>query len=145
LNAIWLIALAAAGGLATALQAHFMGILDKEGGTLESVFVTYAGGGAIISLVMLFQRGGNLAALASAPWYAYASGLLGLVIVGTLGYSAPRIGLVPVFTAFVSAQFLAAALFDHTGWLGGQARPLTGSAWAGMAALLLGAYLILRR
>jgi transporter family-2 protein len=142
---MWLIGLAAIGGVATAFQTHLMGVLDKKIGTLESVFVTYAGGGLIIGLVMLFQRGGNLGALSSIPWYGYAPGILGLVIVGTLGYSAPRLGLVPVFTVFLAAQFILAAWLDQTGWLGGQARPLSFSGWAGLALVLSGVYLILRR
>lgn len=145
MNTLWLVGLAAIGGVATALQTHIMGSLDKKIGTLESVFVTYAGGGVLIGLVMLFQRGGNLGAMSTVPWYAYTPGALGLVIVGTLGYSAPRLGLVPVFTVFVAAQFILATLIDQTGWLGGQARPLSVSGWAGMALVLAGVYLILRR
>ena len=101
-----LVGVVALGGIATALQAHFMGILDKRIGTLESVFITYFGGGLLIGVIMLIQRGGHLGSGAVAPWYAYTSGILGLVIVGTLAYSTPRLGLVAAFTVFVAAQFL---------------------------------------
>ena len=37
-----------------------MGILDKRIGTLESVFITYFGGGLLIGVIMLIQRGGHL-------------------------------------------------------------------------------------
>jgi hypothetical protein len=39
MNWNWLAAISALGGVATALQAHFMGLLDKRMGTLESVFI----------------------------------------------------------------------------------------------------------
>ena len=144
MNLQLLAALTAIGGVATALQAHFMGLMDKRIGTLESVFITYFSGGILITLVMLIQRGGNLAASAAVPWYAYTSGALGLVIVGTLAYSTPRLGLVAAFTIFVSAQFAMGALVDHFGWMGSAVRPLTASRIAGMAVVLVGVWLIIR-
>jgi transporter family-2 protein len=137
-------AVAALGGAATALQAHFMGLMDKRLGTLESVFVTYFSGGVLIGLIMLILRGGNLSAGAAVPWYAYTSGILGLIIVGTLAYSATRLGLVAAFTIFVSIQFAVGALVDHFGWMGSAVRPLTASRLAGMAVVLAGIWLIIR-
>lgn len=144
MNLQLLAVVASIGGMATALQAHFMGLMDKRLGTLESVFITYFSGGVLIALVMLIQRGGNLFAGAGLPWYAYTSGALGLVIVGTLAYSAPRLGLVAAFTTFVAAQFAMGALVDHFGWMGSAVRPLTASRIAGMAVALIGVWLIIR-
>ena len=144
MNVYWLLAVAAVGGTATAFQAHFMGLLDKRLGTIESVFITYFSGGVLIGLIMLFQRGGNLGAGGAAPWYAYTSGVLGLVIVGALAFSAPRLGLVAAFTVFVAAQFAVGALVDHFGWMGAAARPLNASRLAGMAVVLAGIWLIIR-
>ncbi|MBI3360873.1 MAG: DMT family transporter [Chloroflexi bacterium] len=62
LNAILLVLIAAIGGIAVALQAQFMGLMDKGIGTVESVFITYGSGGLVIGLVMLVLRGGNLSA-----------------------------------------------------------------------------------
>lgn len=144
MNVYWLAAVAAIGGVATAIQAHFMGLLDKRLGTLESVFITYFGGGVLIGLVMLSQRGGNLAAVGAAPWYAYTSGVLGLVIVGALAFSTPRLGLVVGFTIFVAAQFAMGALIDHFGLMGATIRSLNASRLAGMAVVLAGIWLIVR-
>ena len=139
-----LVGIVALGGLATALQAHFMGIMDKRIGTLESVFITYFGGGLLIGAIMLIHRGGHLGSGAAVPWYAYTSGILGLIIVGTLAYSAPRLGLVAAFTVFVAAQFLMGALVDHFGWMGAEVRPLNLARLAGMGLLLAGTCLITR-
>jgi transporter family-2 protein len=144
MNWYWLAAITALGGVTTALQAHFMGLLDRQVGTLESVFITYFSGGVLIGLIMLFLRGGNLGAGASAPWYAYTSGALGLVIVGTLGFCAPRMGLVTTFTIFVAAQFAMGALVDHFGWMGAAVRPLNAARLAGIAVVLAGIWLIVR-
>jgi transporter family-2 protein len=121
-----------------------MGLLDKHLGTLESVFITYFSGGVLIGVIMLIQRGGNLTAGVGVPWYAYTSGALGLIIVGALAYSAPRLGLVAAFTIFVSAQFAMGAIVDHFGWMGSAVRPLTVSRLSGMAVVLLGVWLIIR-
>ena len=139
-----LVGVVALGGMATVLQAHFMGIMDKRIGTLESVFITYFGGGLLIGVIMLIQRGGHLGSGATVPWYAYTSGVLGLVIVGTLAYSAPRLGLVAAFTVFITAQFLMGALVDQFGWMGAEARPLNLARLAGMVLLLTGTWLITR-
>lgn len=144
MNLQLLAAIAAIGGVATTLQAHFMGLIDKRMGTLESVFITYFSGGALIGMFMLIQRGGNLSLDANVPWYAYSSGALGLVIVGTLAYSAPRLGLVAVFTIFVFAQLAMAALIDHFGWMGSAVRPVTLTRLAGMAVVLAGVWLTIR-
>ena len=139
-----LIMVAIIGGIAVALQAQVMGLLDKGIGTLEGVFITYAGGGLLISAILIIMRGGNLGAWQSVPWYAYSSGALGLVIVGAIGYSAPRLGLVATFTIIVSAQFVVAALIDHFGILGAATRPLDLSRMLGIALLLAGIWLTMR-
>ncbi len=139
-----LVGIAALGGVATALQAHFMGILDKRIGTLESVFITYVSGALLIGVIMLIQRGGHLGSGAAAPWYAYTSGILGLVIVGTLAYSTPRLGLIAAFTVFIAAQILMGALVDHFGWMGAEMHPLNLARLAGVMLLLAGTWLITR-
>ena len=139
-----MIIIAIVGGISVALQAQVMGLLDKSIGTLEGVFITYAGGGLLIAIAMIFMRGGNLGAWQSAPWYAYSSGALGLIIVGAIGYSAPRLGLVATFTIIVSAQFVVAALIDHYGILGAATRPIDLSRMLGIALLLAGIWLTMR-
>ena len=139
-----LIVIAVIGGIAIALQAQLMGLLDKGIGTIEGVFITYGSGGLLIAVIMLLQRGGNLSAWQGVPWYAYGTGILGLIIVGAIGYSAPRLGLVATFTIIVSSQFIVGALLDHYGLLGAVSRPIELSRLFGMAVLLVGIWLIIR-
>ena len=139
-----LIIIAAIGGIAVALQARFMGVINIGIGTIESVFITYVSGGVLITIAMLLQRGGNLGAWQTVPWYALCTGALGLVIVGTIGYTAPRLGVVPALTIFVASQFVIAALLDHFGVLGGATRALDLSRSTGIGVLLVGVWLIIR-
>jgi transporter family-2 protein len=143
-NVITLAVIAAIGGVAVALQGHFMGIMDKGIGTKESVFITYGAGAIIAGLIMLASRGGNLRAWQELPWYTLSSGLLGLIIVGTIGYTAPRLGLAKAFTVVVAAQFMVAALIDHYGWLSATAQPLGPSRLLGIGVMILGVWLITR-
>ncbi|MFC1661138.1 DMT family transporter [Gemmatimonadota bacterium] len=141
---VFLIFLAAIGGIAGTLQAHFMGVMDKNIGTVESMFITYGGGGLIIGLVMLFFRGGNLENWNTVPWFALSAGVLGLAVVGILGFTAPRIGLVPVLTLFVASQFIVGAGLDHFGLLGTEVRPLDFSRVSGVGVILFGVWLVIR-
>jgi transporter family-2 protein len=140
----FLIVLAVIGGFAGTLQAHLMGQMDQGIGTVESMFITYGGGGLVIGLVMLFLRGGNLEAWNTVPWYALLAGILGLVVIGILGYTAPRIGLVPVLTLFVASQFIVGAGLDHFGLLGAEVRPLDFSRVSGVGVILFGVWLVIR-
>ncbi|HSO18261.1 MAG TPA: DMT family transporter [Desulfosarcina sp.] len=139
-----LIAVAAVGGIAVTLQAQFMGLMDRQIGTLESVFITYGSGGLLAGLAMLALRGGNLVAWQAVPWYALTAGALGLVIVGSIGYGTARMGLVAAMTVIVAAQFIAGALLDHFGLLGAPLRPLTAVRLTGVVCMLLGTWLVVR-
>lgn len=133
------------GGIAVVLQARFMGTMDETLGTLESVFITYGSGGLLIGLVMLAVRGGNLAGWAEVPWYTLLAGVMGLVIVGAIGYSVPRLGFIATFSIVAVVQYALSALFDHYGWLGSAVRPLDLTKLLGIGLLLLGAWLIVRQ
>lgn len=139
-----LIIIAAVGGIAVAFQAQFMGLMDKQMGTLEGIFITYGGGGLLVGLTMLLVRGGNLAAWQTVPWYALSSGVLGLVIVGSIGYGTARLGLVAAMTIIVAAQFITGAFVDHFGMLGADLRPLDLPRITGIGMMLMGTWLVVR-
>jgi bacterial/archaeal transporter family-2 protein len=129
-------------GVAITLQGHFMGLMTRIMGTRESVFITYASGGILIMLIMLFSRGGNLREWREVPWYAFTAGVLGLIIVGSIGFVVPRLGLVSAFTLMVAVQFITAAVIDHFGLFGSPVRPIDLSRIAGLVLLLAGVRLI---
>jgi len=143
-NLAILIITAIVGGVAVTLQGQFMGLMDRGIGTRESMFITYASGGLLVSLAMLAARGGNLRAWTEVPWYALGAGVLGLVIVGTIGYTVPRLGLSAAFTIIVASQFIMAALLNHFGWLGATLRPIELPRLAGIGVLILGVWLMTR-
>lgn len=141
---IHLVTIAALGGVAVTLQAQFMGLMDKQIGTLESIFITYGGGSLLIGLVMLMNRGGNFSGWQGVPWYALSAGAFGLVIVGSIGYSTARLGLVTALTIVVTVQFLTGACLDHFGVLGADLRPINISRIGGIGLMFLGTWLAMK-
>jgi transporter family-2 protein len=139
-----LVVLAIVGGAAIALQGQFMGIMDQKIGLKESVFITYASGGALAALMMIAFRGGHLSAWQNAPWYAFTAGALGLVIVGIIGYTVPRLGLTTAITVMVASQLMVAMIVDHFGLFGAVVRTLDLSRITGLVLLILGVWLILK-
>jgi len=139
-----LVVLAIVGGIAVSLQGNFMGIMDQRIGSKESVFITYASGGILAALMMIAARGGHLNAWQNAPWYALTAGALGLVIVGTIGYTVPRLGLTTAFTVIVASQLVVAVMLDHFGLLGAAVRTLDLSRITGLVLLILGVWLVLK-
>ena len=131
-------------GVAVAVQAEFTGALQRQMGTLESIFITYFSGGIVIAIVMLLARGGSLGAAAGLPWYVYCTGILGLVIIGTLSLSVGNLGLVPALVLLTVSQFVVGALIKHFGLLGAVVDPLDLGKVAGFALLGVGTYLVLR-
>jgi transporter family-2 protein len=145
MDILFLILLALLGGIAVTLQGQFMGVMDTSIGTRESVFITYAGGGLAITIFMLFLRGGNLRAATSVPWYALTAGLLGLVIVGTIGFTVPRLGLTSALTLVLAGQYIASVLIEQFGWFGAPVRPFEWTRLLGIFLLLLGVWLTTRK
>jgi transporter family-2 protein len=143
-NYATLITVAAFGGIAVALQGQLMGLIDQSLGTRASVFITYASGGLVVTLLAFLSGGWNLKGWQNVPWYAFGTGLLGLFIVGTISYTVPRLGLTAALTIAVASQFILAALVDHFGLLGAAVRPLDLYRILGIGILILGVWLIVR-
>ncbi len=142
----WMLAgLMIVGGVAVTVQGQFMGIMDTRMGSREGMFMTYAGGGILATLVMVFGGGGHLKAWSTVPWYVLSTaGALGLLVVGATGYTAPRLGLAKSLTIMVAAQLSAALLIDHFGLFGASLRTLNLSRLGGLALMIVGVWLVLR-
>jgi transporter family-2 protein len=141
---IMLVGLAAVAGAAITLQGQFMGLMNAHMGPLESLFITYGGGGFLAALLTLAAKGGNLAAWRNTPAYALSAGLLGLLIVGIIGFAVPRMGVARAFPVIVTFQLVVAALIDHFGWFQAVGRPLGFEQLLGMGLLFGGTWLVLR-
>ena len=132
------------GGAAAALQAPFAGLMGQRVGDLGSVFFTYFGGGLVIALITLLTGGGNITAWRTIPWYAFLAGPLGLVIIGSLSYTVPRLGAATASTLFIAAWLILSVGLDHFGWLGVAQRSLDVPRLIGVTTLLVSTWLVVR-
>lgn len=145
MNTLFVIMLAIVGGVAVTVQGQFMGAMTQIMGPKESMFITYASGGILVSILVLISGANHLPSWRSVPWFAFTAGILGLVIVGTVGYVVPRLGLATGFTLIVASQFVTAALIDHFGWFGAPVRPVDLPRLMGLGLLLAGVWLLNRQ
>jgi bacterial/archaeal transporter family-2 protein len=129
------------GGLAGALQSQFLGFMENRVGTLATTFITYGGGGLAIGLLMLVLGGGKWAGLREVPWWAFTAGLMGLVVVATLGITVSRLGLGAGMTLFTASTLTLAAIIDHFGWFS-TANTLDPRRLAGIAIVIFGTWLV---
>jgi len=144
MDSLKLVVIAVIGGIASAFQGQFMGVIDSRVGSKESVFITYVSGGILAALMMLVARGGHLNLWHKVPSYTLTTGVLGLVVVGAIGFTAPRMGLGRAFTILVASQLIAAVVLDQFGLFGTAVRTLSMHRLVGLVAMILGVWLILK-
>lgn len=138
---VMLIAIAA--GIAVALQGQFMAVMNRTVGTATSVVITY-GIGAIVAVLFWITRRDAHTPVRDIPWYAWMAGALGLIIVGGIGYAAPRLGLSRTIIITIAAQLAAAMLIDHFGLFSAEPRGLDVTRAIGFALTIGGAWLIVK-
>jgi transporter family-2 protein len=138
-----LVGIALVGGMAVTLQGQFMGQMDRNIGTAESVFITYGIGAVFAGLIMLLLKGGALStAFTAVPSYTFLSGILGLIIIASIGYTVPRLGVTTALTLILVGQYFLAALVDNNGWFGTPIREIGLKQISGLLVILAGAYLV---
>jgi bacterial/archaeal transporter family-2 protein len=138
-----LLLIAATAGIAVALQGQFMGVINRTSGTITSVFITY-GAGAIIAALLWLPRRTSVETIRHIPPYAWSAGALGLIIVGGIGYAAPRLGLASTLVITIAAQLIAALAIDHLGLFAAQHRPIDVARALGLVLTVTGAWLVVR-
>jgi transporter family-2 protein len=131
------------GGIAVAVQASLAGVITNNLGVLENALIVFGGGFLVALTLFLVIQGGRLKSLASLPWYAYLAGPLGIVIIMSIGYATPRIGLAGTLTLIITSQLIIGVVFDHFGLLTA-IQPFDIRRLVGIAMLFLGTWIILR-
>jgi len=131
-------------GSAITFQSLFSGTLGARLGVMESTFIVHLGGFLLAGVIVAGMRGGNLAAWGSVPWYVYSAGFLGVLIVGAYSYAVPKLGLAAAITLSILVQLVLSSVLDHFGALGTVQRTFDVWRGLGVAALMLGTWLILR-
>ena len=138
------IALGLLGGLAAGLQGPLASVMAKDIGTWGSVFMIHLGGLIGSALILLIPGSSRLSAWREVPWYALIAGLLGLVLLSSLTFCIPKLGVAATMTLIIFGQLGVAAFLDHFGIFVEATRSFDLSRLAGLIVLLIGTWLMVR-
>jgi bacterial/archaeal transporter family-2 protein len=139
--------LAVAAGLAGSVQVAVMSRLGERIGVGEALgFATLLTAAVAFLALLLVRRSvsGYERAL-HQPWWMLTGGLLGLVIVFTVTYAGPRIGVAATVGILIAGQLVMGAAIDRFGLFGSQRIGLHRERVLGIVLLAIGAALSLRK
>jgi transporter family-2 protein len=139
--------LAATAGLAGAVQIAVQGRLNERVGSIEAA-ATASVIGAALALVVLLAARRSLAGVGDAvagPKWQLLGGAMSICIILAITVAGPRIGVVATTAFLIAAQFALAAVIDRYGWFGVERIPFSWPRVVGLALLVVGAALTLRR
>jgi transporter family-2 protein len=129
-------------GAAIGLQGPMASIITQKLGVLERVVIVHLGGvfAGLIPLIFI-QRGGNLGNWKELPGYVLFAGALGLVVLSSISFLIPKLGVAPAMMLIILGQILIGAVLDHFGLLGAAVRPISAERLAGFGVMFLGVWL----
>jgi transporter family-2 protein len=140
-------ALAFTAGIAGAVQVAVMGRFGDRVGAFEALAFSLLLSTLLSTLVLLAVRGsvGGFGDAFRAPKWLWLGALMGAFIVLAITVTGPRIGVVAVTALLIAGQLGTAVAIDRYGLFGVERIGLSWSRIAGIALLVLGAVLTLRR
>ena len=139
--------LAAAAGLAGAVQIAVQGRLNERVGSIEAAATASLIGAALALAVLLVARRslGGVGDAVGGPKWQLLGGVMSICIILAITIAGPRIGVVATTAFLIAAQFALAAVIDRYGWFGVDRVAFTWSRVVGIGLLVIGAALTLRR
>jgi bacterial/archaeal transporter family-2 protein len=136
-----------AAGVAGSIQVALMSRLGERIGVLEALaFSTVLTAGAALVILLLAHQ--SLDAFAHAfhqPWWMLLGGLMGLLIVFTVTYAGPRIGVAATVGILIAGQLAMGAAIDRWGLFGSERIALHWPRLLGIGLLAIGAALSLKK
>ncbi len=145
MNQILLLVLMFFGGIAIAVQPSINGRLAQKVGALESSFISFAVGTLFLAAVVLFAGKGSLKGVADSSAWELTGGCLGAFFVTMTIIAVPRIGTTAALATAICAQLTASVILDHFGLFGFRTYPLDSKRAIGVALLMAGAGLIIKK
>jgi bacterial/archaeal transporter family-2 protein len=139
--------LAVAAGLAGSIQVALMSRLGERIGVLEALGFSAALTGVLAAIALLLARR-SLAGYGQAlhqPWWMLMGGVMGLLIVFTVTYAGPRIGVAATVGILIAGQLVMGAAIDRWGLFGSQRIAIHWPRVLGIVLLAAGAALSLRK
>ena len=140
-------ALAVAAGLAGSIQIAVMSRLGERIGVFQALgFATLVA--AVLAFGLLLVKRRSAAGYGRAlhqPWWMLMGGVLGLLIIFTITYAGPRIGVAATVGVLIAGQLIMGAAIDRWGLFGSEKIALHWPRVLGLLLLAGGAALSLRK
>ena len=136
-----------AAGLAGSIQVALMSRLGERIGVVEALAFSTALTAAIAFVILVLARGSvdGFERAVHQPWWMLLGGVMGLIIVFTVTYAGPRIGVAATVGILIAGQLAMGAAIDRWGLFGSDRIALHWPRLVGLALLAAGAALSLRR
>ena len=140
-------ALAVAAGLAGSVQVALMSRLGERIGVVEALaFSTLLTAALAFVIVLVLRRSVNGYERAlHQPWWMLLGGVMGLLIVITVTYGGPLIGVAATVGILNAGQLVMGAAIDRFGLLGSERIALHWPRLLGIALLAIGSALSLKK
>ena len=139
--------LAVTAGLAGSVQVALMSRLGERIGVLEALGFSAALTGvlAVAILAVAHRSLGGIGRAVHQPWWMLLGGVMGLLIVFTITFAGPRIGVAATVGILIAGQLAMGAAIDRWGLFGSDRIALHWPRVLGIALLAVGAALSLRK
>jgi bacterial/archaeal transporter family-2 protein len=139
--------LTAAAGALVAIQAPINSHLGKKVGTFQAAFVSFAVGTLLLAGIVALAGGGfaRVPEARHVTWYYLLGGVLGAAYVTCVLLTVRTLGAGGVTAATIAGQLTMAVVLDQLGAFGLAKHPITAARVAGVALLVAGVFLIVRR
>ncbi|WP_374287629.1 DMT family transporter [Desulfovibrio desulfuricans] len=142
---MYYIALVVFAGCVVALQPPINAALGRTVGLLESGLVSFAVGTLFLAAAVLMLGRGSLLRVVEIPAWQLSGGVLGAFMVVATTMAAPRIGVLSTLVAMIFGNLVMAAIIDHKGWFGINVIAFDWRRLLGLALVLAGIALVVRR
>lgn len=140
---LFILLIGLAGGVAIGLQSPMASMITQRLGLFESVFIVHLGG-AVIALIPILIYGSKLGQWRNVPWYTLGAGFFGLIVIGSISFMIPRIGVAAAITTIIAGQLFVGTLLDHYGLLGATVKSLDATRVIGLLVVLVGVWLTVK-
>jgi transporter family-2 protein len=141
------VALAALAGVLVGMQAPVNSRLGRNLGSVQAATFSFiVGAVALVLISSIFYGGlGSFGEVGKAPWWALFGGLLGAVYVTVAILTVRTLGVSGLTAAVISGQLAVAVVIDRFGLLGVAKQPIGAQRLIGLALLIAGMLLVVRK
>jgi transporter family-2 protein len=134
-------------GCLVGMQAPINSRLGRALGSVQAATFSFLVGTVLLLLIASFVRGGlgNLGHVGRAPWWALIGGLLGAVYVTVALVAVRTLGASGLTAVVITGQLAISVVIDRFGLLGVARQPVGLQRVLGLALLVAGVVLVVRK